>query len=496
MSNNNQEGRKRGSEDITRSNDEGEEQAREVARRPRLGEQQADFAAQLQGFGGGGREALVGAAPGVGRQHLGGALLAAGLGGTGQAGQNQNMEQLLRQFMGSAQGQGGNVAGRPPPAGLGNLAQLLNQPQPAAIAQGLNFAHRPTLGGQRDLGLNLAANMQAGHPQQNASASNIFSQQFGNPRGAQMAAGNPANLSNQFSADLIAALTGARRPDPPVAQGGVGRVNPLLGGSNQQVNDFLSSLSGAAASQIPMVVASAAAGLRQQAGGQLHAPVAPPPLAPGLVNQLQWAGWSTGAGAAVGGVAADAAAGGGAEEEKEEQQPIGRRRVALYVTTDDESVNAYQCFARKQIELFEATQDDVDAGAQGRNKPIILGQVGIRCRHCSELHPRFRTRAAVYYPSRLAVLYQAAQNIVQVHLPQLCESIPDAVRDHLKTLDSKRSGVGGGKNYWCDTAKAQGITDTKHGLRYEDNPLPEDLAGDEEEEEGKEEAKEEARSSP
>lgn len=40
-------------------------------------------------------------------------------------------------------------------------------------------------------------------------------------------------------------------------------------------------------------------------------------------------------------------------------------------------------FARKQIELFEAKQEDVDAGAQGRNKPIILGQVGIRCIHVS-----------------------------------------------------------------------------------------------------------------
>lgn len=36
--------------------------------------------------------------------------------------------------------------------------------------------------------------------------------------------------------------------------------------------------------------------------------------------------------------------------------------------------------ARKHMHLFEAKKADVDAGAQGRNKPIVLGQVGIRCK--------------------------------------------------------------------------------------------------------------------
>ena len=92
--------------------------------------------------------------------------------------------------------------------------------------------------------------------------------------------------------------------------------------------------------------------------------------------------------------------------------------------------------------------------------------------HCADLHPRFRTRAAVYYPSRLSVLYQAAQNIVNVHLPDLCESIPDEVREYLISLDNKRSAVGGGKNYWSDTARVQGVCDTEKGLRFADNPLP------------------------
>ena len=82
------------------------------------------------------------------------------------------------------------------------------------------------------------------------------------------------------------------------------------------------------------------------------------------------------------------------------------KRMLLYVPSDNESISPYQCFARQNIELFQAQEVDVQTGAQGRNKPVKLGQVGIRCIHCADLHPKLRTRAAVYYPSRLGVLYQ------------------------------------------------------------------------------------------
>jgi len=76
-------------------------------------------------------------------------------------------------------------------------------------------------------------------------------------------------------------------------------------------------------------------------------------------------------------------------------------------------------------------------------------------------------------------MYQAAQNIVNAHLPDLCESISDEVRDHLKQLDNKRSSVGGGKTYWADSAKCQGVIDTERGLRFSDNPLPSNLSASE-----------------
>jgi hypothetical protein len=53
----------------------------------------------------------------------------------------------------------------------------------------------------------------------------------------------------------------------------------------------------------------------------------------------------------------------------------GRCPTILYLSCDPETLSDYQCLVRKQIELFEANENDVMAGAQGRNKPIVLGQV-------------------------------------------------------------------------------------------------------------------------
>jgi hypothetical protein len=48
-----------------------------------------------------------------------------------------------------------------------------------------------------------------------------------------------------------------------------------------------------------------------------------------------------------------------------------------------------------------STPDDVQWNAQGRNKAIVLGQVGIRCRYCARLPTWSRSRGAVYYSATL-----------------------------------------------------------------------------------------------
>lgn len=143
-----------------------------------------------------------------------------------------------------------------------------------------------------------------------------------------------------------------------------------------------------------------------------------------------------------------------------------RNSVPLYMSCDNDSLSAYQCLVRKQIELFEAEAEDVESNAQGRNKPIVLGQVGIRCIHCTMLPPRHRARGAIYYPTKLVGLYQAAQNMASSHLCIHCQYMPRDIRGELLILRDRKSSAGGGKKYWGDGARVLGVYEDKDGLRF------------------------------
>jgi len=139
---------------------------------------------------------------------------------------------------------------------------------------------------------------------------------------------------------------------------------------------------------------------------------------------------------------------------------------------DHDSLSRYQCIVRKQIEVFEAGQEYVDATAQGRNKPVVLGQVGIRCRHCQMVPVQQRGRGAVYYPSKLTGVYQAAQNMATYHLmgeKSGCQHLPEMVRIELLSLNPQKkskSSAGGGKKYWADGVRVLGVYEDENGLRF------------------------------
>ena len=145
----------------------------------------------------------------------------------------------------------------------------------------------------------------------------------------------------------------------------------------------------------------------------------------------------------------------------------GRPPVPLYISCDDDSLSEYQCLVRKHIELFEAEIEDIESNAQGRNRPIVLGQVGIRCRHCTMLPPRHRSRGAIYYPAKLQGIYQAAQNLAIAHLGEICQNVPDDVRATLCKRRERKSSAGGGKLYWANGVRALGVFEDRDGLRFE-----------------------------
>ena len=121
---------------------------------------------------------------------------------------------------------------------------------------------------------------------------------------------------------------------------------------------------------------------------------------------------------------------------------------------------------RKQIEVFESEPDDVASHARGRNKPLISGQVGLRCVHCKYSPRPSRGRRSVFFPSKLLGIYQAAQNMAVSHLCCSCDNIPYATKDQLLTFRQQKSSANVGKEYWAMAAKAIGLTEMEHGLTF------------------------------
>ncbi|KAG7350795.1 hypothetical protein IV203_010155 [Nitzschia inconspicua] len=147
--------------------------------------------------------------------------------------------------------------------------------------------------------------------------------------------------------------------------------------------------------------------------------------------------------------------------------PRGYGRIEpMSTSTDESSLSTFQCYARKQIEFFEALEIDVSQGARGRNAPITLGQVGIRCRHCRNDAPACRGRAGVYFPTKYELVYQTAVNMTSIHLCLHCRKIPEDTRFRLLELRDQRSTAGGGKKYWAKAAESMGVMETNQGLRF------------------------------
>lgn len=155
-----------------------------------------------------------------------------------------------------------------------------------------------------------------------------------------------------------------------------------------------------------------------------------------------------------------------------EYDPGNTRNLSL--PSDNDNLSAYQCLLREQILLFSVQTADIQCSAQGRNKPITLGQVGVVCRHCARIPPGLRPCGAVYFPGRLNGLYQASQNMAINHFQKSCRSIPAEVRERLFHLkDQKSSVLGGGKHFWANGARVAGVYETEEGLlRFEESKSP------------------------
>ena len=149
--------------------------------------------------------------------------------------------------------------------------------------------------------------------------------------------------------------------------------------------------------------------------------------------------------------------------------PSATPGIVLSLDQDEIELSPYQCLARKQIEIFEQPDSEEirQEHTQGRNRPVIPGQVGIRCRHCGTAAKKFRSRGSILFPSTLLGIYQTAQNMINTHFLRTCKLIPKEVRQDLIDIRSTEKGrqtcksaYGGGRQYWADSCQVLGVVDT------------------------------------
>jgi hypothetical protein len=156
----------------------------------------------------------------------------------------------------------------------------------------------------------------------------------------------------------------------------------------------------------------------------------------------------------------------------------GRPPKILYLSCNPDHLNDYQCLVRKNMEFFEATPFDLEKHVKGRNRPIVLGQVGIRCIHCRYCaDPSLQTKGSTYYPTTLLGIYQAAQTLANTHWlgegdDNVCALLPPFTRQQLlqfKTCAATERQHSAGKEYWANTAAALGVMEhPEWGLRFKE----------------------------
>ena len=142
--------------------------------------------------------------------------------------------------------------------------------------------------------------------------------------------------------------------------------------------------------------------------------------------------------------------------------------ITLAMSEDSLKLSAHQVLLRQQIEVFRASDEDLSTHTRGRNKPIVLNQVGIRCKHCAHLPVLNRQKGSTYFPAAMIGLYQAAQNMSTTHMQcGLCPEMPTEIKEKFAQLIStKLASSGAGRKYWARAAKKLGLVDTDNGIRF------------------------------
>lgn len=137
-------------------------------------------------------------------------------------------------------------------------------------------------------------------------------------------------------------------------------------------------------------------------------------------------------------------------------------RVLLAISEDKEWLSDMDCFIRRNLEVFCASEDDVQVAQEDRKYPVAAGQVGIRCIHCAMSNDA--RGAAVAYPYSITGVYESVREFQRLHL-ETCTNIPRNTKTKLESFKGSASLSSVLRKYYVLAAQALGMYDTAEGIR-------------------------------
>lgn len=142
-------------------------------------------------------------------------------------------------------------------------------------------------------------------------------------------------------------------------------------------------------------------------------------------------------------------------------------QILLCMPTDRQSLSDRQCYVRSHfVEIFEATSMDVSVRHSKGAQKLMVGQIGIRCMHCTQFNLKDRAERGTCYPSSVSRIYQTVADMQRFHF-EACTGIPDSMKVVYRSLKTTRPrGQGSPQSYWISSAIDLGLVDTSEGIRF------------------------------
>lgn len=141
--------------------------------------------------------------------------------------------------------------------------------------------------------------------------------------------------------------------------------------------------------------------------------------------------------------------------------------LLLSLPEDRISLSETLCIVRENVEVFIANEADVKAPAPGRKRPVVEGQVGLRCIHCrAAMHQSEKVKRAVCFPSSIKRIYRTVIDMKLDHF-KACRFVPIELKLKLEELRATNArSTGTTMQYFVQAAKRMGMVDGGHGIRF------------------------------